>query len=166
MPTSLKTKWQFAVFAALLYLTAPLVNAVYFMIEEARDSYPANADSIGIPIFAFAGFMLALSPFYAVIVWLATYFYRGGLSLFSFNTRRPIWSGFWSLLLGVLVLAALYSAGYSAYQIQPLEVVAALLWSYLLLCLRSSLAGSIHQSAATLTIPDILSEQDNIEGNS
>ncbi len=142
MVTSLKMKWQFALFAALLYLTAPAFNAAYYMIEEGRGAYPPHADSIGIDIYFFCIALAALSPFYAAAVWLATRSYQGGLSLLTFDVRRPVWSGFWSLSLGGLVFVNLYDAAGKAKRILPSEVVYDLAWVYLLLCLRSSLAGS------------------------
>lgn len=142
MIISLKAKRQFALFAALLYLTAPLFNAAYDMIEDGRGAYPPNADSIGIDIYYFTIALVVLSPVYAAAVWLATRGYRGGVSLLAFDTRRPFWSSFWSLLLGSLTLFALYDAAGKANRILPLDVASDLLWVYLLLCLRSSLAGS------------------------
>ena len=144
MVTSLKTRWQFALFAALLYLTAPVFNAAYDMIEDGRGAYPPNADSI-IDIYFFAIGLTLFLPFYAAAVWLATRSYHGGRSLLVFDTHRPLWSGFWSLLLGGLALLALYDAASKAIRILPLDVVSDMLWAYLLLCLRSSLVGGKEQ---------------------
>ena len=140
--TTLRSKWRFASLAAFLYVTAPVVNAVYFWVEDGRGAYSSNADSIGIPLYYFAMALLAVSPFYTVLVWLGTRSYRGGISLIDFDLRRPLWSGFWSLLLGGLVLVNLYDAAEKAVRVLPLDVVSDLAWSYLLLCLRSSLAGA------------------------
>ena len=111
------------------------------MIEEERGAYPPNADSIGIDIYLFAIVLPILSPVYAAAVWLATRCYQGGLSLLAFDTRRPLWGNFWSLLLGSLILVNLYDAVCKAKRILPLEVLNDFAWMYLLLCLRSSLAG-------------------------
>ena len=138
---TLRSKWHFALLAAFLYVTAPLVETVYYRVEDERGAYPANADTIAIPIYFFTIALLAFSPLYAVLVWLGTRSYRGGLSLFAFNSNRPFWSGFWSLLLGGLILVNLYDAAEKAVRVLPLDVASDLAWTYLLLCLRSSLAG-------------------------
>ena len=140
--TTLRSRWHFASLAAFLYVTAPVVNAVYYWVEDGRGAYPSNADSIGIPIYYFAIALLVFSPIYAALVWLATRSYQGSLSLVAFNLRRPLWSGFWSLLLGGLVLVNLHDAAEKAIRVLPLDVVSDLAWTYLLLCLRSSLAGA------------------------
>ena len=140
--TTLRSKWHFASLAAFLYVTAPVVNAAYYWVEEGHGAYSSNADSIGIPLYYFAMALLAFSPFYAALVWLGTRSYRGGLLLFAFDLHRPFWSGFWSLFLGGLVLVNLYDAAEKAVRVLPLDVVSDLAWSYLLLCLRSSLAGA------------------------
>ena len=144
--STLPTKWQFVALAAVLYVTAPLVEAVYYRTQDERGAYPPNADSIGIPIFAFAVGVLILSPFYALAVWGAARSYRGGLSLLAFDRARPARAIFWSVTLGGLALYGVGSAVYSAVQVLPLDCLASLLWAYLLACLRSSLAGG-EQSA-------------------
>lgn len=140
--TTLKSKWRLALLAGVLYVTAPFVEAAYYWIEDRRGAYPSDADSIGIPIYYFAMTLLAFSPFYAALVWLGTRSYRGGLSLLAFDLRRPFWSLFWSLLLGGLILLNLYDAAEKAVRVLPLDVASDLAWTYLLLCLRSSLAVS------------------------
>ncbi len=142
MMITLMSKWHFALFAAFLYVTAPLMEAAYYIIQQGRGAYPANADSIAIPIFQFALALLLLSPLYAVVVWLAVRSYQGGRPLLAFDTTRPVQSAFWSLLLGGLALYNLGDGAYSAYRLLPLDMISALLWAYLLLCLRSSLAGN------------------------
>ncbi len=145
--TTLKSRWQFALLAAFLYVTAPVVEAVYYWVEDGRGAYPSNADSIGIPLYYFTIALLAFSPIYALIVWLATRSYQGGLSLLAFNVRRPSWCGFWSLLLVGLIAMNLYDAAEKAVRVLPLDVISDLAWSYLLLCLRSSLAGIREQQS-------------------
>jgi hypothetical protein len=124
-----------------LYLSIPLVETVYYSIEEGRRVYPPNADSIGIPLYLVTMGLLLLSPVYVALVWAATRFYQGGRSLLAFDINRPMRSVFWSLLLGGLALFELYEAAYSVCRLVPMDVGADLLWAYLLLCLRSSLAG-------------------------
>ena len=142
----LKSKWHFALFAIFLYVTASLVEAVYYTIQQGRGTYPANADSIAIPIFQFAFGLLLLSPLYAVVLWLAVRSYQGGRPLLAFDMTRPVLSATWSLLLGGSALYELGYAAYSAYRLLPLDVATPLLWAYLLLCLRSSLAGGRQQT--------------------
>lgn len=143
--TTLKLRWHFALFAALLYVTAPLAEACYYLLQQGRGAYASKADSIAIPIYQFAMFLLFLSPFYAAAVWVATRSYQGGRSLLVFDTTRPVRSFLWSLLLGGLALSLIGSGVYSGYRLLPSDAVSSLLWSYLLLCLRSSLAGNTVQ---------------------
>ena len=143
--TTLKLKWQFALFAALLYITAPLAEACYYLLQQGRGAYAPNADSIAIPLYQFTLFLLFLSPFYAATVWVAVHFYQGGRSLLAFDTTRPVRGILWSLLLGGSALFLVGDGVYSAYKLLPSDAVSSFLWAYLLLCLRSSLAGNIVQ---------------------
>ena len=145
MVTTLKSKRHFALFAAFLYAAAPLVEAAYYVTQQGRGAYPPDGDTIAIPIYEFAMGLLFLSPVYAVTVWLAVRSYRGGRPLLAFDTMRPVQSVFWSLLLGGLALYNLGYGAYSAYRLLPLDTASSLLWAYLLLCLRSSLAGGSGQ---------------------
>lgn len=76
MAATLREKWQFALLATLLYLTAPLFNAAYYITEEGPGAYPPHADTIAIPIYYFAIGVALFSPFYAAAVWLATRYYQ------------------------------------------------------------------------------------------
>ena len=139
--TTLKSKWYFALLAAVLYVTAPLVDASYYVIQQGRGAYPPDADTIAIPIFQFAIALLIVSPVYAVAVWLAIRSYQGGRSLLAFDTTRPVRSVLWSVVLAGAVFCAIYEAVFTATKLSLVETGASLLWTYLLLCLRSSLAG-------------------------
>lgn len=65
-----KNRMSVAIIAAVLYLTAPLVEWFYYSIELARGSYPVNADSIGLPIGLFTIVWLIGLPLAAVLILL------------------------------------------------------------------------------------------------
>lgn len=135
-------KWQFVLLASLLYVALPVVNAISLTIARARGAFPPNADSIAIPILQTACALLVLSPLSASILWLAARGYRGGRTLLSFDTGKPLRSTVWSLLLGGLAALLLAAAAQSVLFTQPVDTASSLAWAYLTLCLRSSLAGT------------------------
>lgn len=128
--------------AIVLYLTAPLTEWYYLNTELERGSFPANADSIILPIFRFVIGWLIMSPFIALFIWLTLRAYPGRVSLFSFNFERSYWSVIWSMLFAVPVFYEIFFAAESIYRLNPLDVVQPLLTAYLLLCLRSSIIYS------------------------
>lgn len=135
--------------AVLLYLAAPVVEAVYYYTQQKRGAYLPGADTIAIPIIQFAGALLLISPVFAVAVWLAARTYQGQRSLLAFDKARPVHSLLWSLLLGGLALYCLGEALFSLCHSQPLDFAEAALWAYLLLCVRSSHAGGGRVEAQT-----------------
>ena len=135
-------KKQFVWVAALLWLTLPVENTFTLIIEQARGVFPPDGDTIAIPLFQGGLLLLVLSPIYAFFLWLAARDYQGGRRLFSFDAAKPVQSALWSLLLGGAATLAAASATQSLWLIEPLDAAEALAWAYLLLCLRSSLAGT------------------------
>jgi hypothetical protein len=91
--------------AAVLYLTAPIVERFYYSTELARGSYPVNADSIGLPIGLFTIVWLIGLPVAAALIWFVLRSYPGSVSVFGFNAARPYWSAVWSLKLRVSCLS-------------------------------------------------------------
>lgn len=137
-----KNRISVIILAVALYLTAPLVEWFYYTTELERGSFPVEADSIGLPFGMFMFGWLVGAPVAALLIWLALRSYPGSVSLFSFNSERPYWSVFWSVLFAVPMFYDLFFAVESVYRLQPLDVVQALLAAYLLLCLRSSIVYS------------------------
>lgn len=134
-----KNRISVAALAALLYLTAPLIEWFYYSTELARGSYPVNADSIGLPIGLFTNVWLIGLPLATVLIWLALLPYTGSVSLFGFNAARPYWSVVWSVLFAYLVFQDLFFCVRSAFLGNPLDVAQSGLIVYLWLCLRSSI---------------------------
>ena len=133
-----KNRTSVAVLAAVLYLTAPLVEWAYYSTELARGSYPVNADSIGLPIDLFTIVWLIGLPLAATLIWFVLRSYPGSVSLFGFNAARPYWSAVWSVLFAYLVFQSIFLCVQSVFRGQPLDVVQSGLMAYLFLCLRSS----------------------------
>lgn len=146
MTATLKQKWQFIVAALLLYLAQPLVTTVYYTTEQARHAYPPKADSIEIGIYQDTLAWLVVSPLYALLVWLASRNYKGGRTLFSFDTSRPLWKTGWALLFAGFAVYSLYEAiGFLRHWL-PLDAASSLSWAYLFLCLCSSWAGKDYKN--------------------
>lgn len=134
-----KNRISVAASAAVLYLTAPIIEWFYYSTELARGSYPVNADSIGLPISLFTIVWLIGLPLVAALIWLALRSYPGSVSLFGFNAARPYWSVVWSVLFAYLVFQDVFFCVQSAFLGNPLDVAQSGLMAYLLLCLRSSI---------------------------
>ena len=136
-----RSLWFVAGLAAFLYVFAPVENALFYWIQRERGAYPPNADTIAIPIYYFTQALLWLAPVYALLTWAALRKYVGGRSWWEFDTDRWLVSAFWTLLYGGLAAQNVYEAGHSALMRMPVSVLCALLWAYLFLCVRASLAG-------------------------
>lgn len=137
--TTPKNRITVAMLAALLYLTAPIVEWFYYSTELARGSYPVNADSIGLPVGLFTIVWLTGLPLVLVVIWFILRSYPGSVSLFGFNAARPYWSIMWSLLFAYPVIHDIIFCVRSAFLGNPLDVLQSGLLAYLMFCLRSSI---------------------------
>lgn len=145
-----KNRATVVVLAIVLYLTAPLVEWYYFNNELTRGSFPVNADSILLPISIFLTGWVVGAPVVALFLCYALQQYPGQVSLFSFNRARRYWSLIWSVILVAPIFYDVFFAVQSAYRLQPLDVLQALLTAYLLLCLRASI---IHRKLRRVAEP-------------
>ena len=136
-----RSLWIIAGLAAFLYVTAPVENALFLWIQRERGAYPPNADTIAVPIYSLAQSLLVLAPVYALFAFAALRTYVGGRTLWEFDTDRWLRSTFWTLVYGAMATCCLYQVGYYALIRMPVSVLVALLWAYLFLCVRASLAG-------------------------
>ena len=134
-----KSRTSVAVLAAVLYLTAPFVEWVYYSAELARGSYPVSADSIGLPIGLVTIAWLIGLPLAAALIWVTLRSYPGSVSLLGFNAARPYWSAVWSVLFAYLVFQSIFFCVQSVSLGHPLDVAQSGLIAYLFLCLRSSI---------------------------
>ena len=128
--------------ALVSLLAQPAVETVYYRTSLGRGMYPTNADSVAIPITQFLAAWLIALPVLVAFIWFALREYPGRISFLAFNANRPVWSTVWSVLLGLGAGSFLLFAIQSALRLYPLDVVDALLSTYLLLCFRSSLVYS------------------------
>lgn len=140
-------KWHIAVLTAVLWLLVPVAEAAYYLIQEERGAYPANADTIAIPIYFFTIAWMVVSPIFALLAWLVVRTYRGGFSLWAFDTARLVRSLFGSLIWGGLVVWCVYNTSEAATIGRFTDSVLALLWAYLFLCFRSSVCASSETQA-------------------
>ncbi len=130
------------VLALVSLLAQPAIETVYYRTSLERGMYPTNADSIGIPIAQFFMAWIVALPLLVTFIWFALREYPGKVSFLAFNVNRPIWSSVWSALLGLAAASFIVFAAQSAVRLYPLDVVNAVLSTYLLLCFRSSLVYS------------------------
>ena len=92
-----------AALCAVLYATAPIVEWFYYSSELALGSYPADADSIGLPMGLFILVWVIGAPLAGALIWFVLRSYPGSVPLFGFNDARPYWSIGWSVLFAVLI---------------------------------------------------------------
>ncbi len=134
-----KNRMSVAALAAVLYLTAPVVEWFYYSTELTRGSYPVNADSISLPIGLFTIVWLIGLPLAAALIWFVLRSYPGSVPLFGFNVARPYWSAVWSALFAYLIFQDVFFCVQSVLRGHPLDVAQSGLMAYLFLCLRSSI---------------------------
>lgn len=137
--TTPKKRLTVIVLALLLYLAGPLREWFYLSTEQARGSFPVDSDSIALGLVKFGVGWAILAPFFALILWLSLRLYPGAVPLFGLNGERPYRSVVWSMIFAVPIFYELFFAAQSVFRAQPLDVAGALLITYLLLCLRSSI---------------------------
>lgn len=136
-----RSLWIVAGLAAFLYVTAPVVDAVFLYTQLGRGVYPTNADSIGIPMYVYSMALLVLSPVYVLFTYAALRRYVGGRSFLEFDTGQWLRSTVWALVYGGLSAYSLWEAGRFGLMRMPVSVIASVLWAYLFLCVRASLAS-------------------------
>lgn len=138
-PRMKRTVWLLTL---LSVFAQPFVEFVYYSTNLDRGAYPVDADSISIPLFQLAFGWLVTLPAVLAFVWFALRDYPGSVSFIAHNSRRPIWSFVWSLVLLLLAASYVWFAFQSIMRGFPLDVAAALLSTYLVLCFRSSIIFS------------------------
>ncbi len=134
-----RTVWLLAL---LSIFAQPFVEATYYAAALRRGAFPPEADSIGIPISQFVFGWLVSLPVVFLFIWFALREYPGSVPLAAHNTSRPVWSFLWSAFLLLLAASYTWFAFQSIRRGFPVDVAAALLSIYLLLCLRSSVVFS------------------------
>lgn len=138
--------------AAALFVTVPLVVAQYYYAELRHESFPIEADSIGLPIFGFVVVLLATAPVTWAVVGLCAHRYPGAVSLATWNRERPLWSAFWTCAFTAAALVFLLLTPWSGAARHPFLIAHVLIDLYFLLVLRSGLVAQVG-SVAPLT-PD------------
>ncbi len=138
-PRLKRTVWLLVLLAVF---AEPFVEYVYYSTNLERGVYPPDADSIGIPLFQFAVAWIVTLPVVLGFVWFALRDYPGSVSFMAHNSGRPIWSLAWSVVLLLLAASYVSFAFRSVARGFPLDVAAASLNVYLVLCLRSSVIFS------------------------
>jgi len=143
-----RRKSTLVILAALYWLAAPFVEAVYYSIEQFRGAYPVNADSISIPIFQFFVGWLIFSPMVALLIWWTLRSYPGSVPFLAFHRHRPIWGGLLWAATGAWLTFSLMFAGQSVLSAHWLDAIYQLASCYLALCFNGVLqAGGRNTSA-------------------
>jgi hypothetical protein len=129
--------------AIFLFLAASPVQLAYHTTELRRGSYPADADSISIPVFEFTLALLMASPILAGLVWVGIRRYRASSQFFDWAPAAPLRSLLWS---GVFGAAAAVFAWDAAHLARDRHLVPALfdgLCAYFSLVLRAGAVGGL-----------------------
>lgn len=142
-PRQLRT---LAIYAISVFLTSPLVVALYFFSRWLRGDYPPDADSIGIPILGYALFYL---PFFMILLCAALWKYPGRVPLYAWNRERPVWSVWWTLVFLILAYQAILMVVDAIQGRMLLVAVFFILQLHVLLLLRGSVVSRANISAVT-----------------
>jgi hypothetical protein len=127
------------ILAWLLFLTAPLPVARFYYVKLGLGAYPADADSIGIPIFGFVVLWVATAPFTWGFVWLCVRRYPGRTSLAVWNRDRLLWSATWTLAFGAAAVVFVLGTPWPIAKDHPSLIAHVLLDLWFLLVLRSAI---------------------------
>lgn len=129
----------------MLVAVQPLFSYFHYTWNEAVKPYPANADSLSIPIFMEIILWVFLAPLAVLTISLLTRQYQGGISLFTRLTtakKVSVKTVLLNIFFGLLIIYALIQMFdvFTYYNIPIL--VDALLSIYLLLVLRATSTAS------------------------
>ena len=95
------------IFAVALILSQPFFLVAHFSWNLEMGTYPIHADSIAIPISQGLFALVLFAPVALLGVWWALSKYPGSVPLLAWNRERQVWSAFWSLCFGFLLLCVL-----------------------------------------------------------
>jgi hypothetical protein len=127
-----------------LYLLRPLVDYFYYTTGLRMGAFPTNADSIGIPLSAGWAAWFIGWPIILLLTIAVALIYTGNLPFTFFDRTRPVWSLLWTAPVLILTVWTLLGATYNLRYLQIVDFVDAVMVSYVLLSLRSSLIAYRH----------------------
>jgi hypothetical protein len=123
------------------WVLMPIAEGVFYYTNTLRGENRGGPDLI-CPVALFVLGWVVIAPAVFGLVWFCLRRYPGAVSLFAFDTARPVWSGVWTLaLLSYLYseIAFFYASIRDRY---PMDLMTGLIEVYLMLCLRSSVIYS------------------------
>lgn len=107
-----KHRKTLVVFGSLLILSQPIFSVVHYIWNETIRPYPADADTLTIPIVSEIFFWLILMPFAIYTIVRTTQHYHSGLRLFDTSTLKRQY-----LLVNIVFGALLLYASGQLYDI-------------------------------------------------
>ena len=128
--------------AMVWWLLMPIAEGVFYYTNRLRGEYPPPGNHIEIPVGLFFIGWIVITPALVALVWFCLRQYPGAVSLFAFNTGRPVWSAAWTLAAlwhFYSEIPFLYASIRDRY---PMDLITGLIEVYLMLCLRSSVIYS------------------------
>lgn len=128
-----------AIYIAIVWLCAPLVEVIYYQTELNRGSFPPEADAIMIPIMQFTIGWLISTPVAAAFVYWVLKSYPGSVSLLSWNKEKRIKSYTFTAILVTFAAMEFVFAFQSAFRNQIADFIFSLLHTHIILLLRASI---------------------------
>jgi hypothetical protein len=123
----------------LIYITTPIFEWQILETHLANDIYQVDADSIGLGLFQFLAAWVLFAPLVlGFTIWIL-WKYTPQVPLFGFNSKRIIWSFFWTLVFGFLFFYCFASAVRNIAEHFFIGMIQNLSLSYLFLLFRASI---------------------------
>ena len=139
--------WFLAIFMPFLLVA---LAVVHFSVRQLRGEFPADGDSISIPIGTSILLAVALLPILLGVTWLCVRTASGRRRLLAWNDDRPVLSIAATIVFGTL---AFFASVYAAIDVvraeswvDPVGAIILLLLAWWLLLLRSALLSPNHGS--------------------
>ncbi|MEM7331935.1 MAG: hypothetical protein AAF490_07580 [Chloroflexota bacterium] len=126
------------IYAALYWITTPLVEVVYLVTNLHRGTFGV-ADTILIPIMGLTSAWVCLSPIMLFVLFLSVKNYPGQVSLWAWNHEKRALSFITTAIFAIIIGYQIYFTIFSIFERNFLDVLYAPLLIPLLLFVRSSI---------------------------
>jgi hypothetical protein len=119
----------------------PVSEGVFYLTNALRGENGGGPEII-CPVALFTLAWIILAPAVFGVIWFCLRKYPGAVSLFAFNTARPVWSAAWTLTVLIYLYSDIPFFYASIRDRYPMDLVTGVIEVYLMLCLRSSIIYS------------------------
>ena len=130
-------------YAAFWWFMAPVAVAEIYSDVERSGMFPPDADIEKTKVIFTVLGVLGFAPIFFGLVWFCLRRYRAA-SLIAWNTRRPVWSAIWTLIMGAIVTSHVSQIGHLAWLMgvnYPISFAQDFAMIYLFLVLRAAVVS-------------------------